>query len=89
LDEFLKQGISSWNYRQYCLFDAFKISGKQFRRMSEDDWRQWLRRMRAEYRMLLETDERDISPEEDQHPHAAADRLDDAMTALRIIFAEA
>ena len=56
--------------------------------MSEDDWRQWLKRMRAEYRMLLETDERDISPKEDQHLHAAADRLDDVMSALRITFAE-
>jgi hypothetical protein len=68
---------------------AFKISGKQLRHMSEDDWRQWLRRVRAEYRMPLETDERDISPEEDQYLHAAADRLDDVMTALGIIFAEA
>jgi hypothetical protein len=67
---------------------AFKISGKQLRHMSEDDWCQWLRRTRGEYRMLLETDERDISPEEDQHLHAAADRLDDVMSALRITFAE-
>jgi hypothetical protein len=41
---------------------AFKIAGKQLWHMSEDDWRQWLRRTRAEYRMLRETDDRDISP---------------------------
>ena len=32
---------------------------------------------------------RDITDEEDQRLHAAADRLDDLMTALGIIFAEA
>jgi len=68
---------------------AFKIAGKQLRHMTTDEWLQWLRRMGAEYRMLLETDERNISPEEDQHLHAAADRLDDLMNALRVIFSDA
>ena len=57
--------------------------------MSADDWRQWLRRIRAEYAMLAAMDERHITDEQDQRFHAAADRLGDLMTALGIIFAEA
>jgi hypothetical protein len=44
---------------------AFKINGKQLRHTSTDDWRQWLRRMRAEYEMLKATDERHTTDEQD------------------------
>ena len=67
---------------------AFEIAGKQLRRMSADDWRQWLKRIRAEYAMLAVMDERHITNEQDQRFHAAADRLGDLMTALGIICAE-
>jgi ribosome assembly protein YihI (activator of Der GTPase) len=56
--------------------------------MSKDDWRQWLKRIRAERVMLETMDERDITDEQDQRFHASADRLDDLMTALGIICAE-
>ena len=67
---------------------AFKINGKALRDMSTEDWRQWLRRFNAEVAMLAALNERDISPEEDQHLHASADRLGDLMTALGIICAK-
>ena len=67
---------------------AFEIYGKQLRHMSTDDWRQWLRRHNAEGAMLAAMDERDITDEQDQRFHATADRFDDLMTALGIIFAE-
>ena len=41
---------------------AFEIAGKQFRHMSVDDWRQWLRRIRAEYAVLAAMDERHMCP---------------------------
>jgi hypothetical protein len=67
---------------------AFKLYGKQLRHMRSDDWRQWLKRVRAEYQMLEEIDERNITDAQDQRFHASADRFDDLMTALGIICAE-
>jgi hypothetical protein len=66
---------------------AFKIAGKQLRHMSED-WRQWLRRIRAECMMLAAMSEADVTDEQDQSFHASADRLGDLMTALGIVRAE-
>jgi hypothetical protein len=63
-------------------------SGKRVRNMSARDWRQFFERARAERAMLDTIAARDITDEEDQHLHAAADRLDDLMTALGIICAE-
>ena len=67
---------------------ALKLYGKQLRHMSVDDWSQWLRRLHAEGAMLAGLDERDITDEQDQRFHASADRFDDLMTALGIIFAK-
>jgi hypothetical protein len=64
----------------------FRMSnGKRLRDLSADDWRQWLKRIRAEYAMLVARNERDITDEEDRHLHAVADRLDDLITAMGII----
>jgi len=67
---------------------VIKISGKQLRHMSEDDWRQWLRRIRAKYAMLVAMDKRHIADEQDQRFHASADQLGDLITALGIVCAE-
>jgi len=64
---------------------AFKISGKQLRHMSVDDWRRWLKRIRAEHAMLEAADEREITDEQDQRFHASADRLGDLQGTLRVI----
>ena len=67
---------------------AFKLYGKQLRDMSTDDWRQWLKRIRAERKMLETISHSDITDEQDQRFHASADRLGDLITALGIICAE-
>ena len=61
---------------------AFKINGKALRDMSQGDWRQWLKRMRAEHAMLEAMDERDLTDETQQRFHAIADRLGDLIAAL-------
>ena len=46
---------------------AFKVSGKQLRHMSGDDWRQWLKRIRAEHKMLNEMSGSNFTEEQDRN----------------------
>jgi hypothetical protein len=64
---------------------AFQVGGKALRDMSKDDWRQWLKRTRAEQVMFEAADERRITAEQDQRFHASADRLADLEEALRVL----